>query len=59
MRENDVNEGETSISRLLIYFNKKSNSYCYVKIKGALSDLTRFLATESPLKMTKNAFYFT
>ena len=27
--------------------------------KGALSDLRQFLATESPLKMTKNAFYFT
>ena len=28
-------------------------------IKGALSVLRRFLATESPLKMMKNAFYFT
>ena len=27
--------------------------------KGALSDLRQFLATESPLKMMKNAFYFT
>ena len=27
--------------------------------KGALSDLGRFLAAESPLKMIKNAFYFT
>ena len=26
--------------------------------KEALSDLTQFLATESPLKMMKNAFYF-
>ena len=30
-----------------------------VKIKGALSGLRQFLATESPLKMMKNAFYFT
>ena len=28
-------------------------------IKGALSDLRQFLATESPLKMMDNAFYFT
>ena len=27
--------------------------------KGALSDLRQFLATESPLKMMENAFYFT
>ena len=27
--------------------------------KDALSDLRQFLATESPLKMIKNAFYFT
>ena len=27
--------------------------------KGALSYLRQFLATESPLKMIKNAFYFT
>ena len=29
------------------------------KLKGALSDLRQYLATESPLKMMKNAFYFT
>ena len=28
-------------------------------IKGALSGLRQFFATESPLKMMKNAFYFT
>ena len=28
-------------------------------IKGALSGLRQFLATESPLKMMRNAFYFT
>ena len=27
--------------------------------KGALPGLSQFLATESPLKMTKNTFYFT
>ena len=29
------------------------------RLKGALLGLRQFLATESPLKMTKNAFYFT
>ena len=28
-------------------------------LKGALSGLRQFLANESPLKMMKNAFYFT
>ena len=28
-------------------------------LKGALSGLRQFVATESPLKMIKNAFYFT
>ena len=28
-------------------------------LKGTFSGLRQFLATESPLKMTKNAFYFT
>ena len=28
-------------------------------IKGALSGRSQFLASESPLKMIKNAFYFT
>ena len=32
--------------------------YAY-ELKGALSSLSQFLATESPLKMMKNAFYFT
>ena len=27
-------------------------------LKGALSGLRQFLATESPLKLMKNAFYF-
>ena len=31
----------------------------FLFIKGALSSLRRFLVTESPLKMIKNAFYFT
>ena len=31
---------------------------CRFWFKGALLGLTQFLATESPLKMMKNAFYF-
>ena len=34
-------------------------SYPNLIVKGALSDLRPFLAIESPLKMMKNAFYFT
>ena len=29
------------------------------KVKGTFSGLRQFLAAESPLKMMKNAFYFT
>ena len=32
---------------------------CISLVKGALSGLRQLLATESPLKMMKNAFYFT
>ena len=31
----------------------------YQNLKGPLSALRQFLATESPLKMIKNTFYFT
>ena len=31
----------------------------FLLLKGALSCLRQFLATERPLKLTKNAFYFT
>ena len=30
-----------------------------INIKGSLSGLRQFLPTESPLKIMKNAFYFT
>ena len=36
---------------------KKCTSKHY--LKGALSSLKQFLATESPLKTTTNVFYFT
>ena len=32
---------------------------CIIELKGVLSGLRQFLANESPLKMMKNAFYFT
>ena len=41
-----------------ILVNKCTGSNCY-DIKGTLSSLRKFFATESPLKMMKNAFYFT
>ena len=49
---------------LLIAFTAFINSthnerYFRSKIKGALLGLKHFLATENPLKMMKNAFYFT
>ena len=31
----------------------------WTNLKGALSGLRKLLATENPLKMKKNAFYFT
>ena len=40
---------------LKIYIIKQDKS----KVKGSLSDLELFLATENPLKMIKNAFNFT
>ena len=33
--------------------------HCAINVKGALSGLRQFLADESPLKIMKNAFYFT
>ena len=35
------------------------NNLKEINIKGALSGLRQLLATESPLKMMKNGFYFT
>ena len=42
------------LARFCSIYNSLSSS-----VKGALSRLRQFLATESPLKMVKNAFYFT
>ena len=36
-----------------------STSGQVITVKGTLLGLRQFLATESPLKMMKNAFYFT
>ena len=41
-------------------WEKQLNNHCkFLSLKGALSGLRQFLITESPLKMMKNAFYFT
>ena len=42
-----------------ILFNIFINDWSFFALKGALSGLRQFLATECPLKMIKNAFYFT
>ena len=39
--------------------NADFSKISYHYLKGVLSGLREFLATESPLKMIKNAFYFT
>ena len=46
-------ELNTVLDRTLKVLNSKS------VLKGALSGLRQFLATESPLKIMKNTFYFT
>ena len=40
-------------------YNKNNKIIRHSVFKGALSGLRQFLAIESPLKMMKNAFYFT
>ena len=49
-----VSYQETSWDIAIKVLNNSLNYF-----KGALSGLRQFLATESPLKMMKNAFYFT
>ena len=44
------------LSELRLVLKAKGN---LSNIKGALSNLRQFLATESSLKVVKNAFYFT
>ena len=44
------------LSELRLVLKAKGNLF---DIKGALSNLRQFLATESSLKVVKNAFYFT
>ena len=41
-----------------IYLNKYKKKSSF-ELQGALSSLRQFLAAESPLKVMKNAFYFT
>ena len=45
---------------MFIHHNDHSCVYININLfKGAFSGLRQFLAAESPLKMMKNAFYFT
>ena len=57
---------EFPLGHVLEYFVQYVDNPCsvlqrkdFIEIKGALSSLRKFLRTESPLKMMKNAFYFT
>ena len=47
------------IDILIFFLLIMSRRSFYLILKGTLSGLRQFLATESPLKMMKNAFYFT
>ena len=58
----------TSITRLYLQkLEQEGGNVCIFKVysfflfllKGTLSGLTQFSANQSPLKMTKNVFYFT
>ena len=42
-----------------VYKKIRNNFFPYLLAKGALLGPRQFLATESPLKMMKNVFYFT
>ena len=44
---------------LVMVLIHKMYYFARLLFKGALSGLRQFLAAESPLKMMKNAFYFT
>ena len=45
--------------KLFSFHQGKIQSLAIELFKGALSGLRQFLAAETPLKMMKNAFYFT
>ena len=42
-----------------VFIIRTWKKFTFTYLKGALSGLRQFLATESPLKMMKNAFNFT
>ena len=44
------------LQHLLLLADKQA---CIFNLRSAFSGLRQFLAAECPLKMTKNAFYFT
>ena len=50
---------ESNAGGTLLYIANHLSHKRYTDLKGTLSDLRQILATESPLKVMKNAFYFT
>ena len=50
----NVSENQGTANELLKLINRR-----FKKLKGTLSGLRQFLRNGSPLKMMKNAFYFT
>ena len=52
-------ERSTNVDVLLLPFLLEGQKELHEEIKDTLSGLRKFLATGSPLKMMKNAFYFT
>ena len=51
--------GETTENATVNLEKLLKNLFQWFYLKGALSGLRRFLATENPLKMMNSAFYFT
>ena len=59
-KQNAWNHNRTKTSQQLEPNNHSRSLYFRIlHIKGAFSDMRHFLATNSPLKLIKNAFYFT
>ena len=55
----DLSKVFDSIDHSLLLANAYGYEASHTSLKGALSGLRQFSAAESPLKMMKNAFYFT
>ena len=51
-------ERSSNVDVLLLRFLLEGQKELHEEVKDAVSGLRKFLATESPLKMMRNAFYF-